>query len=79
MWCFYAANEAMELKEMYAFETKEEALKFFAKVTINSIERHPNHPELWININDDDIFLFEVKPTTAEKAFQDWSEPWTEV
>jgi len=72
MWAYYNC-EAMAVRELYVFETKEEAYEFIHMAMRKNMEEYPDESYMWDMIGEDIGSVFELNsPMTAKQAYADW-------
>lgn len=72
MWAYYNC-EAMSVRELYVFETKEEAYEFVRMGMQKNMEEYPDDPDMWDMLGEDIGSVFELNaPMTPKEAYTVW-------
>lgn len=72
MWAYYNC-EGMGVRQMYVFETKEEAYEFIHMAMRKNMEEYPHDPDMWDMVGMDIGLVFELNaPMTAKEAYANW-------
>lgn len=74
MWGYYDSEAMDSVRDIYWFETREEAERFVKLATKRQIEEYPDEPETWdAFLEDRGGIIFEAFPIqTAEEAVAEW-------
>ena len=74
MWGYYDCEAMNSVRDIFWFETEQEAKRFVELATKRQIEEYPDEPETWDAFSEDrGGIIFEALPTqTAEEAVAEW-------
>ena len=73
MWAYYNC-EAMGIRDIYTFETEEDAIKFVRLATERYMKDYPNEPDMWTLLDEDEgMYIFKIPaPMSAEETLAHW-------